>query len=499
MPRRTFCPSHPCGAAPLNPTPNPEIKQVVGSSDFIAVEFFAPWCGHCKKLAPEWKAAAETLETRPVGVDVDIKLAAVDATEHSALASKYGVKGYPTIKVFRNGDVNNAEEYNGPREAAGIVSALSALAGPAALTLSDAAALDAAVKESPLVLLVRGEASPAFTALAEKSRSGPVAFAQAAAGAVDSADALAGSTEPVVLLRSFDEPVVAFDGDATDGAALAAFIQANSTPSVLQLNGDSANAAGLAAAFATTHPKILVFGTADDWAADAALRAAVKEVSATSLEGDHKVHYLAVDGTANEGAAKYFGVEGGPFPVVTAHDPAADRKYRMPASDSIDAATLKAFATSVADGSAVPHIKSEPVPAEADNAGPVRVVVADAFQTEVFGGKDVLIEFYAPWCGHCKALAPTYEELGAAYADDDGLTIAKMDATANDVPEPRMSVKGFPTIFWVSGATGEITPYDGGRTLEAFQEFIDRSRTVGKDGVEAAAGASGAAQGSDEL
>eukprot|EP01063_Lacrimia_lanifica_P017633 TRINITY_DN2467_c0_g1_i1.p2 TRINITY_DN2467_c0_g1~~TRINITY_DN2467_c0_g1_i1.p2 ORF type:complete len:417 (+),score=203.14 TRINITY_DN2467_c0_g1_i1:51-1301(+) len=87
--------------------------QVLESSDLWMVEFYAPWCGHCKNLAPEWAAAATELKDTA-------KLGMVDATVHQRYAGQYGVQGYPTIKVFTPGQ-RDPEDYQGPRSSAGIV------------------------------------------------------------------------------------------------------------------------------------------------------------------------------------------------------------------------------------------------------------------------------------------------------------------------------------------------------------------------------------------
>jgi len=90
-------------------------KLVLQSDDMWLVEFFAPWCGHCKNLEPHWKSAAGELKGK-------VKLGAVDATVHQELAQQYGVRGYPTIKYFPSGvKSGQAEEYDGGRTSDDIV------------------------------------------------------------------------------------------------------------------------------------------------------------------------------------------------------------------------------------------------------------------------------------------------------------------------------------------------------------------------------------------
>lgn len=129
-------------------------------------------------------------------------------------------------------------------------------------------------------------------------------------------------------------------------------------------------------------------------------------------------------------------------------------------------------------GKLKPVIKSQPVPK--NNKGPVKVVVGKTFDSIVMDPKkDVLIEFYAPWCGHCKQLEPVYTSLGKKYKGHKNLVIAKMDATANDVTSDRYKVEGFPTIYFAPSGDKKnpIKFEDGNRDLEHLSKFIEEHAT----------------------
>ncbi|XP_014847296.1 PREDICTED: protein disulfide-isomerase A6 isoform X1 [Poecilia mexicana] len=91
-------------------------ETVLNSDDVWLVEFFAPWCGHCKNLEPEWAAAATAVKEQTKG---KVRLGAVDATVHQVVSSRYGIRGFPTIKVFRKGE--EPEDYQGGRTRGDII------------------------------------------------------------------------------------------------------------------------------------------------------------------------------------------------------------------------------------------------------------------------------------------------------------------------------------------------------------------------------------------
>ena len=126
------------------------IDEALETYSEILIEFYAPWCGHCKSLAPEYAKAAAKLKKN----DPPIRIAKCDATVATASASKYGVQGFPTLKYFIN---KNPSEYNGGRTEDTIVSWIMKKVGQGLQNLADAAAAKEFLEKNEIAVILNAD------------------------------------------------------------------------------------------------------------------------------------------------------------------------------------------------------------------------------------------------------------------------------------------------------------------------------------------------------
>jgi len=112
------------------------------------VKFYAPWCGHCKKLEPIWKHVAQSLVSHPV------RVGRVDCTKFTKVAQEFDIRGFPTI-MFLKGD--NVYTYEGDRTREDIVAFTSRMMGPPVRQIDSSQSLHDAKKRSQLFFLYIGD------------------------------------------------------------------------------------------------------------------------------------------------------------------------------------------------------------------------------------------------------------------------------------------------------------------------------------------------------
>lgn len=220
-----------------------------------------------------------------------------------------------------------------------------------------------------------------------------------------------------------------------------------------------------------------------------------KDLKSVAEKYKGKINFATIDATAFGQHGGNLNLEVGKWPAFAIQDTTKNQKFPYSEAGDVKALSAKKLGKFVEDfvkGKVEASVKSEPIPEKQE--GPVTVVVAKNYQELVIDNeKDVLLEFYAPWCGHCKALAPKYDELAGLYKDHtDKIIVAKVDATANDVPD---EIQGFPTIkLFKAGEKSEPLEYSGGRTVEDLANFI---RDNGSHHIDAYTEATEGAEGVD--
>ncbi|XP_042418683.1 protein disulfide-isomerase-like [Zingiber officinale] len=440
-------------------------SETVAKHPFILVEFYAPWCGHCKRLAPEYEKAASILSKN----DPPIVLAMVDANDdvNKELASKYEIRGFPTLKILRNGgDV--IEEYKGPREADGIVEYLKKQAGPASSVIGSVEDAGSLIVDKKIFIVgifqeFSGEKFENFIKVAEKLRADYDFGHTLEAKFLPRGDPNA--KLPVVrLFKPFDELFVDFEDFDID--ALEKFIESASMPIVATFDNDPSNHPFLTKFFNSPNSKALLFLNFSSENFDT-FKSNLYEI-AEKYKGEN-ISFLIGDLEASQGAFQYFGLKEDQVPLIIIQENDG-KKYLQP---NLSPDQIASWVKEYTDGNLKPYRKSEPIP-EVNNE-PVKIVVADNLHEVVFNsGKNVLLEFYAPWCGHCKKLAPILDEVAISFENDGDVVIAKMDATVNDVPS-EFDVQGYPTLYF-SSASGKLSQYEGDRTADDIINYVKSNK-----------------------
>lgn len=435
-------------------------EEAVSQNEFVLVEFYAPWCGHCKALAPEYAKAAGILAEK----DSPIKLGKLDATEEGSTAEKFEVRGYPTLKFFKNG---KPMEYGGGRTADTIVSWVEKKTGPPAKALGS---LDEAKD------FVAGKSVAIIGFFDDETSDGAKAFLAVASSMDDFQFAITSNPEvraeynvegeAVVLIKDFDDG----RADLTEGlteSALTAFVTAESLPLVVDFNHETAQK--IFSGEIKSHLLMFLSASAEGHAEKLA---SLREI-AVENKGNILVVTINTDEEDHKRILEFFGISDTELPTFRAIKLGEDMAKFKPENDAIESANLKSFVADFLAGNLKQHLMSEEVPEDWDATG-VKVLVGKNFHEVAMNPeKNVLVEFYAPWCGHCKQLVPTWDKLGEKYADHPSIVIAKMDSTANELEE--VKVQGFPTIKLFKKGSNEIVDYNGERTEAGFVKFLEEN------------------------
>jgi protein disulfide-isomerase A6 len=384
-------------ATPVTVLDDKSIKKELKKDGVYLVEFFAPWCGHCKNLKPEWEKTAKAL-------DGLVTVAAIDVDTNKEAGSKYSIKSLPTIKAISisKGKVDFEEEYTGKDRTAKGFSMFALKSAKAAI-------------DHRLGTKKKGSKKKSSSSSSEASSSG-----------------FYGSVEEVVDLTgsNFDKLVKKSDQDW-----------------FLEFYAPWCG-----------HCKNLK----KDWIS-----------AAKKMKG--KVNFGAVDcdQAKNKALCSEYGIKG--FPTIKYKRPGKKPKDYKGARD---AKSIGDYANNRYKGEPEP----EPTPPPPSGAGfydkepDVVDLSTNSFEKEIKGGKDQwFVEFYAPWCGHCKNLSPAWISAAKELKGKVNFGAVNCDTEDNKSGVCRkMGIQGFPTLKYFIPGKG-FSSYQESRTAEDLIKFANRN------------------------
>jgi len=452
------------------------------------IEFYAPWCGHCKKLVPTWEELAYKFTSD------SLKIAKVDATENTVTAGRFGVQSYPTIFLVRG---DKYFLHQGGRKVKDFAEFAKDQAGatPLPLPAANAAPVKKEAEEvkeiesgdSKVVVLTDKNFSeslakgtwlvkfyapwcghcknlvPTWESLARK-HSGSFNVAKLDATVETKTAGMFNVQGYPTLILFKDNKYWTHQGGRDEKElvefALRGHAKQPGTPIPPPPRQYAEPPEGVSKVVVLTDKnfeatvkkgKWLVEFYAP-WCGHCKTLAPIWEQLAYNFD---KINVAKLDATVETGVAARFNVQG--FPTIKLI-------YNKQVYDYLGARDIDSLANWASEG--YKTSESSPLKGTTKTEKSRVVVLRDSnFDRKISEGT-WFVKLYAPWCGHCKAMAPTWDQLSI---DVSSFAVADVDATVEKELAKRFDVKGFPTLKLFKD--GKMYDYPGDRTYESLRKF----------------------------
>eukprot|EP01054_Gregarina_sp_Poly1_P010421 Gregarina_sp_Poly_1__10420@NODE_750_length_6465_cov_191_781651_g557_i0_p3_GENE_NODE_750_length_6465_cov_191_781651_g557_i0NODE_750_length_6465_cov_191_781651_g557_i0_p3_ORF_typecomplete_len480_score64_60Thioredoxin/PF00085_20/4e23Thioredoxin/PF00085_20/1_1Thioredoxin/PF00085_20/6e16Thioredoxin_6/PF13848_6/0_89Thioredoxin_6/PF13848_6/0_0018Thioredoxin_6/PF13848_6/2_9e15Thioredoxin_6/PF13848_6/0_12Thioredoxin_2/PF13098_6/5_9e05Thioredoxin_2/PF13098_6/0_002Thioredoxin_7/PF13899_6/0_0035Thioredoxin_ len=422
-------------------------ESFVNSTARAFIKFYAPSCRYCKDMALDFQHAAERAATWTGALEV--KFAQVDVTANPRLTQKLGIKGYPTLYLFRHG---RRQRYQGPRTSPSFIHWLNRMLRPALVHVESLVEVrDLTGPDVATYLLEIDSVENPFFKIWEElaSKNWPMGFFMVRVNPKN-------RTPSVSAIRIGEDAVITYE---LEEGALVQFLIAEAVPLFGELTHFNDQQFGM-----RTSKYFMFCGDIDDFEA---VRNSITKVSKRYRSEFNFVWMNTTNPSIEARARRSFGFRRYPNSALVVNDD------RYIFDGDYDERSLEQFLIRFKEGKLPKYLSSEPVPL--NNDLPVKIVVGQTFEEMVFrqDNKDVLIVFYAPYCGPCQDMMPTWEKLATVLAPSTDIVVAKYDHSHNEIDVEGFQGSSLPSVFHIQGKTHEINRFHGElKSLESLLTFL---------------------------
>lgn len=416
----------------------------INNAKLILIYFYAPWCGHCRRMSPEFERAARRLK------EYGIPLGKVDATKEKSLAEVNEVRSYPTLLLYRRG---RRFEYNGPREETGIVNHMLNLSQYPSSEVSSLKQFKKAIHPITLTVLAvfskhRGPFYKEFEAAANNLRGRHTfyhTYSKELASHYKVGENSLVLIHPEIVRSQYEEPYYTFSRPDATQVHIERFMEEHLFPLVGYR--DVANFWK----YHNKYPLVVVFYDVDFGFDNRDETQRIRQkVLKVAQQYKGRVLFAVSHETDFEDDLKSLGLEDSGAEVNAGMWMNERERYRMAPVDDFKSSNLRNFVEAVLQGTMKQYVRSQTAPRE--QTRDVLTVVGSTFEELVMASdKDTLIMFRSPDCHMCDELV---EELELCYnridyQAPDRFQTAIIDATQNDFPAI-FKVDDYPAIYFVS-------------------------------------------------